>query len=293
MAAIPYPPRIKADGTFDSVELLRWFETIRLYVSLTDVTLGDLAVATDYYMEVAKGNISGSTVVHKFGAAPDIDSADGFVDIWDGGWIDNALKTYTFSTTADIDRVSSSNTTDTFDVEVQGLDTNYDLTVQTITLTGQTPVALTTSLIRVFRMKNVSATAASGTIFCFVNVATTAGVPDTITNTRAVLTIGFEQTMMAIYTIPAGKTGYMTGRTAAINCKLSGRCVVQMLMRAFGGIFQVKGSGSVDSEGTSMMEVKMTVPAKIPEKTDILIRGDSSVNNASLSATFEIILVDD
>ncbi len=29
MAVIPYPPRIKADGAFDSVELLRWFETIR------------------------------------------------------------------------------------------------------------------------------------------------------------------------------------------------------------------------------------------------------------------------
>jgi len=293
MAVIPYPPRIKADGAFDSVELLRWFETIRLYASLTDVTLGELAVGTDYFLEIAKGNIEGTTAVHKFGAAPSINTADDYVDIWDGGVYDDDLKTYTFSTSADIDRVSSEDASDTFDIEVQGLDTNYDLTIQTVTLNGQTPVTLTTPLIRVFRMKNVGSVEAVGTIFCFVNVSTSSGVPDTLTNIRALLSVGFEQTMMAIYTIPNGKTGYINKRGASINSKNDAKCLVQFRARAFGGVFQVKGSGSLNATGSSTVGVTMTVPLAVAAKTDILIRANSNTNDVSVSATFEIILVDE
>ena len=99
----------------------------------------------------------------------------------------------------------------TTDIEVQGLDTNWDLVTQTITLTGQTRKALTTDLIRVFRMKNVGATAFVGNVFCYVNGGgLSVGVPDTEADVRAVMQIGNEQTLMALYSIPNGKTGYLS-----------------------------------------------------------------------------------
>ena len=88
----------------------------------------------DYYLEVSKGNISGSTYVHKFGQAPDFDTGDGEVNMWDGADDGNSnLMTYTYSSTADIDRISSSDNGDTQDIEIQGLDTSGNLTIQTIT----------------------------------------------------------------------------------------------------------------------------------------------------------------
>jgi len=33
-------------------------------------------------LEIAKGNISGTTFIHKFGAAPDFDTSDNEVSVW-------------------------------------------------------------------------------------------------------------------------------------------------------------------------------------------------------------------
>ena len=35
-------------------------------------------------LAIAKGDVTGHTFIHKFGAAPDFDVADGFVTVWDG-----------------------------------------------------------------------------------------------------------------------------------------------------------------------------------------------------------------
>jgi len=106
----------------------------------------------DFALEVAKGNIAGHTGVNKFGENPDI-TLDTTEDIWDNG------GTYTFPTTVDIthlaqlvDQVAMRGGT----IEVQGLDTNWDLTTQTKDLDATdttTIVALTTALRRCFRLK--------------------------------------------------------------------------------------------------------------------------------------------
>lgn len=170
-------------------------------------------------LALAKGDIPGHTHINKFGKAGDIDIADGFVDVWDGAGEANADKSYTYSSTADIDSLSSSNAGDTQDIEVQGLDTNYDLVTQTITLSGQTRVALTTDLVRVFRMENVGSSDIAGSVYCYVNGAITAGVPDTSADIRAIIQGSFNQTLMALYTVPNGKTAYMKNYWASIAVK--------------------------------------------------------------------------
>ena len=99
-------------------------------------------------LSIAKGDVDGYSFIHKFGAVPDFDTADAEVTVWDGaddGGIDE--MDYTYSATAAIDSLSSSDNGDTQDISVQGLDSNYDLVTQTITLTGQTRKALDTDLI--------------------------------------------------------------------------------------------------------------------------------------------------
>jgi len=226
----------------------------------------------DFLLEVARGNIEGHSFIHKFGEGTDIDSGDGFVDIWDGAGNANADKVYTFSSTADIDTISSSSGSDTVDIEIQGLDTNFALVTQTITLTGQTKATLTTPLIRVFRMKNVGATNLVGQVYCYVDGAITAGVPDTSADIRAIIDDGKNQTLMSIYTIPAGKTGYLLKEFASMSKAVASAVAdIHLAMREFGGVFQLKETLSINTAGNPSFQYEYPIPLVIPEKFDILL----------------------
>ncbi len=246
------------------------------------------------------GNVVGTTYMHKFGIAPDYDQADGFVTVWDGAEDDVVWENmvYTYSSSADIDFIVSENDGDTQDVEVHGLDTNWDLVVQTITLTGQTPSALTTDLIRVFRMINVGSSNNAGHIFCYKSGGTvTAGVPQTATDIRAIIQPGNNQTLMSIYTIPNGKRGYITnfyasthgaGKTATFD--------LHFLVRPLGQVFQLKHTSSSFETGTSHWIHRYDVPELVLGKSDIEIRTNtlgSVITGATMSTGFELIIVDD
>lgn len=251
----------------------------------------------DFYLELAKGNVSGHSNINKFGTIPDFDTTDGRTDVWDGANdAGSGLMTYTYSSSADIDRISSSDNGDTQDIEIEGLDTNFDVVTQTITLNGQTPASLTTSLVRVFRMINRGSTDIAGTVYCFVNVATTGGVPNTLTNIRAEINNGHNQTLMAIYTIPNGKTGYMDRFEASVaGAKKSAEYEIDVYARPTGEAFQLKHRTSLQDGGSSEWQHSFLTPDKFLAKTDIVIRVKiltAAVTEASVSAGFDIVLVD-
>ncbi len=268
------------------------------YYGIVGNTGGELAVYSASGLSISKGDVSGTSFIHKFGNAPDFDTSDGSVSIWDGAsdaGIDE--MTYTYSATADIDSLSSSSAGDTQDIEVQGLDSSYNLVTQTITLTGQTRVALTTDLIRVFRLKNVGSTNLAGTCYCFVNGATTGGVPNTTSDIRAIIQIGNNQTLMSIYTIPNGKTGYMStwfGSTAGAN--KSSNYIMDIFTRPFGQVFQLKHRSSLNDSGNSYIQHRYVEPEIFSAKTDIEMRCSLTavgVTLASVSSGFDLVLIDD
>lgn len=255
-------------------------------------------------LAIAKGDVTGHTFIHKFGQAPDFDIGDGFVTVWDGADDSRGalqLMNYVFSTTADIAEMASSDNGDTVDVEVQGLDADYNLVTQTKTLTGQTPVTLDTALIRVFRMKNVGSTDLVGNVTLATTGASWTGGQVTVgtANTqRAFLQNGNNQTLMAVYTIPAGKTGYVRDWYASQANEsggffsTDGSCTIKLKARPFGQVFQIKHISSIKSDGTSYIQHKYEEPEKFTEKTDIIMESNTSVDGAAVSAGFDIVLVD-
>ena len=91
-------------------------------------------------------------------------------------------------------------------IQVQGLDANWDLVIQTADLDGTdttTEVELTTPLLRVFRMKVHAEVVLAADLW----VGATGVAAGTA---KAIIQAGNNQTLMAIYTVPAGKTAYMT-----------------------------------------------------------------------------------
>lgn len=249
-------------------------------------------------LDMASGSVPGVISVHKFGEAPDFDIGDGKVSIWDGADDGNLNQmVYVYSTGADIDSLSSSNAADTQDVEVRGLDVNKNLVIQTVTLSGTTPVGLDPDLTRVFRMKNQGATNFTGQIYCYEGPAQTNGVPTNSGSVRAVVNNGNNQTLMAIYTIPNGKTGYMRSffaATAGANKVTS--YIIDVVARSDGGVFQLQHRTALSEVGTSHFQHNNTIPEKFNAKTDIEMRTeitDGTITGAAVSAGFELTLVDD
>ena len=160
----------------------------------------------DFYLAVAKGDFTGYSNVSKFGYNPTVGSGN-YESIWEGS------NAYPWMSAADQLEVLSSDTDDTSagtgarTVELQGLDSSWNVLTETVTMNGTSAVTTTGSFLRIFRARVVTAGSSGrneGTI--------TIRDQDTST-TRALITNGATdgngQTLMAVYTIPAGKTGYV------------------------------------------------------------------------------------
>ena len=248
-----------------------------------------LALANSNPFLIARGLVTGISQVNKFGANPSV-AVNTTEDVWDGG------GTYVFPTTADITHIRQAVDQATLrgaTINVQGLDTDWALVVQDVVLdatNSTTPVALTTPLKRAFRMK------------VHANVVATQNIE--LRNvgggtTYALIRAGFNQTLMAIYTIPAGKTAYMTQYYAdntptATRHPDSVKINLWMADRAAGYEFQIKHQRGIPLQGDGFNHPFMP-PMKITEKTDIKITASivgGVGEDGNPHAGFDLILVD-
>ncbi len=255
-------------------------------------------------LAIAQGNVTGATFVHKFGEAPDFDQGDGVVSIWDGAndtlFSGSPPMAYTYSSSADIGLILSSSGADTQDIEMQGLDSNFDLVTQIITLNGQTDVDISATgvdLIRVFRMINRGSTDLAGVVYIRTNgSAQTSGVPDTANTVRAIINNGNNQTLMAVYTIPNGKTGYMRDWYASTaGASRSSEYKIRLFARPDGQVFQLKHTSAVSDSGSSTYQHPYEEPEVFQAKTDIELTAEmlvSAATQADIAGGFDIVLVD-
>lgn len=237
-------------------------------------------------LDIAIGNRPDYSSMNKFGENPDVDS--GPEDIWDFGGL------YNFSATADIDSISSDNDTDTQDVMITGLDENWDEVSQTITMTGQTRKDLDTPLIRVYRAINMGTVDIAGNVYIYPDTPLTTGTPTDTTKIRAMIRDGNNQTLMCVYSVPAGKTAYfMAGYVAFSKGKANAVADFSWRARPFGSVFQVKSKIGLSSTGSSTWSYTYGVPVALPEKADIVVRCDA-VNTAdsAVAGGFDLVLVD-
>ena len=108
----------------------------------------------------------------------------------------------------------------------------------------------------------------------------------------AIIQIGNNQTLMALYTIPNGKTGYLLqGTNSLVTTNRAYSIDGRLTMRPYGGVFQLKKTFGLESDGTSYMVQHFPLPAKIGQKTDIRVSAISSATGG-VNTTFEILLID-
>ena len=224
---------------------------------------------TDQHINIARGLIRGASHINKFGYNSSVSS--NFETVWDGSNI------YTYISTAGTAVVTSSNTgsDNNGTVEIQGLDSNYNAQTVTAIIGGS---ATTETFIRVFRVRML--TANTGT----TNVGTITVTVDS--TSAAIITAGKGQTLMAVYTIPAGKKGYLLKFQG--NLEKAKESEFQIMSRPFGGAFNVKGKFGSSGD---VVDYDYPIPLEFTEKTDIEVQVKAGATTAA-GALFDILLLD-
>lgn len=239
---------------------------------------------SNLYFDIARGAVVGASQINKFGrnSAVDIGVQE---EIWDGS------VAYTYPATALMTSMSQTTnqaamTGET--IEIQGLDANWNLVVQEVDLNASdttTAVTLTVPLIRCFRMKVLGTVVGDSPIRVHNAGETT---------DYAVISIGANQTQMAIYTVPAGFTAYMTCYYAHVNPgtnldPTSNPITLWATDNANGYAKQLKHVVGQTSQGFQHFFAPYTI---FTEKTDIFITAQPVGKAADITAGFDLILTD-
>jgi hypothetical protein len=251
---------------------------------------------TDFYLEVAKGNVDGHSSMNKFGHNPSISTATDPEDVWSAGGV------YAFyPTTAQAMEVLSSDDEDggaggdtgALTIQVYGLDSNWDEQEETVILNGTTIVNLGNTYIRMYRIMVLTAGSA-GTNVGDIDVRIAgAGA------TGAYVAADDGQTQQAIYTIPNGKTGYFIkgyvgiskgGGAAAAAAEFKWKARAN---NGTTGAWTTQGQIEVISSGSSWWQYEYGTPnGPIPEKTDIRLECTEVTATLGVVGGYDIVLVD-
>lgn len=229
-------------------------------------------------IQLASGQLAGASFNHKFGATPAM-SQNQSGSVWD---LNDTFYPWSALDTPAVVNIERNDIADNgLIVTVQGLDENWDYQAEDITITGadQTGTKLWRRVNRAFVSDGTTNTA---------NIDIEAGAAGGTTIAR--ITAGKGQTLMAVYTIPRGKTGYIMQGTMTV--KSGADATGDMFVRyegqtsfRIGHSFEVAGSGG-------QYFYPFSVPIRIPSMSDIDVRAAVRSNNARVTASFDVILLD-
>jgi hypothetical protein len=225
-------------------------------------------IMTPYLIGIAQGLVSGTSSINKFGYRESIPSS--YQTIWDG------TVDYAYAAAGTVLAVADNTGSDNNGtVEVQGLDQNYAPITETLTIGG---AASSNQFLRVFRARMITSNTGSTNVDEIrIKRATT---------DLAIILAGAGQTLMSLYTIPAGKTGYLIRLQG--NVDANNDALFRLVSRPLNGSFNVKGQFGVFASGYT---ADYPIPLVFTEKTDLQITAKSQ-NNVGGGATFDLILKD-
>jgi hypothetical protein len=228
-----------------------------------------------YFLQVSRGLVTGHKRIFKFGYNEEIQDVE--ETIWDVG----GLYAYPSSAVTMTATSSSGATDENVQVTMQGVDASYNELSETVTLNASGTATTTGSFLRVNRAFVASGTASAGNI-TIANGGTTYAYISTL----------HQQTLMAIWTVPAGYTGYLFQvDTTAFTVQNNKVATIRMITRELNGVFRTQQKFDLFQ---ASYHQDIVCPQPILEKTDIEFRAIADSSNADLrvSATFDIIYIE-
>lgn len=261
------------------------------------IDLKNFTPTKEMLIDVALGKVAGMSIVNKFGRNSAIGTTIAPVCL--GG-------NYRTPTTATALEIVSDNTNDTSDGTggrkffIQGLDGDFNLQSETVTMNGTTAVDLANTYTRVFRAycsesgtyATQSAMSHNGTITIQENGAGDEWLQIDVAGTN----MGVGQTQIGAYTIPNGYKALVLGKHFTIDSNKSANMY----------FFKREGADDTTTPYNTMRLVEQMdgigVPTGydpdapllfIPSKTDIGFMAKTATGTASISVDFQILLIDE
>lgn len=237
-------------------------------------------------LQVARGQIQGHSVIQVFGYNPDVDTSEESV------WPADGVVPH--PTVAAVLKISSSSANDTAagtgarTVFIEGVNGDYNVVSDTITLDGQTAVNTVNEYLFVNRFFVLTA-GSGGKNAGNINAGTgvvTSGVPAVLYD---LIGTGNNNRTTAHYCVPAGFTGYMTqGIATAGKTSGSHEVTVKLQQHAPAGLVL---TGAIVTLSSSVAQYDFDPAYPIPQKNCVGATAIGSSTDNSVSAFFNIILV--
>jgi len=234
----------------------------------------------DDYLNISRNLIKGTQHRHIIGAVPAMSQNESGT-IWD---INDTQYPWQAFDTASVLNIPAVNVADNGrSIKIFGLDENYNEVIETLVVSNTTTTTGTQLFKRVFQ-----AYYSNGS---YNSVA--AGNIDIRVGTTIVarIRLGTSQTLMAVYTIPAGYNGYLLQGT--MTCQSGADATGNFLYRVItpddnhfreGHTFEVTGGGEYF--------YKFACAFQLPPKADIDVIAVVRSNNARITAAYDLVLID-
>lgn len=226
-------------------------------------------VRVPYGLLIQRGNFPTVNGWEASGYNPDVGT--NFETVYDG----SNIYTYPAGAVAMTVTSAAGATDNGVEVIIIGLDANYDVLIESVTLAGLGTATTNGEFLRINR--------------AYVNNGQESTANITIANggtTYAIITLPYMTTQMAIYTVPRNKKAYLV--YASVSLEKSKEVIAKFMSRKPGGIF-VTG-GIVGTTGSYSRE--WVIPPVFGEKTDVEIRAKAGATT-SISTSMQFILEDD
>ena len=224
-------------------------------------------------LQVARTQIMGHSTVNIYGYQTSVTTS--VIPLWENA------TTYTYPSSA-ITMNLAGTSGDTAKITIVGLDANYLQISETLTLSGATAVP---TVNKYFRINSMFVTSGSAS-----NPSGAVTLKDvTNTTTYAQINAGIGRTQMAIYTVPAGYTLYLSRVNAYTSFNGNNANYVTYRNQS------VSSSGVVSvtqqSPFTQFYEAQRVMPRPFTEKTDLQIQFSTSTGTAAISVAVECFLI--
>lgn len=245
-----------------------------------------MTINQPYLYAVAEGDIVGHSLFQKTGYNPSVGTAE--MEVWSKG-----ATAYAFPAAGGIQMavVSSDNSQDkangtgALTVEIAYLDETYAAKTTTVILNGTTPVNLTPAKVLRVNAFRVATAGTGGKPVGNISLTNEGG-----TVTYSYITAGFTRARNPVYTVPLGKTLYVTSFSASVAGLKYVRAILKASYDDFNatvkndGVFFMPFCEAVMLNSTFVKNFE--VPLAFPATTDIKVTAIAEASGSVVSVDY-------